>query len=219
MVNVRVTDGAGGSAAGDTNVGVRNVVPTITGIAASPQQVLVGQNVTFTGAATDPSLADTNYGFNWQWSKDGGTYSVLAANLLASNPFVTSFNSCGQHSVSAKATDKDGGTSAPFSANTTTVSVSEGHFRPPLNEGMYNATQKGQIIPVKITVGCGLTNLTGLTPSIQLLNGDKSASTESGTDAATLATRERWLAQLCLEHNLTLSKRLHIELYGDTRGT
>jgi organic radical activating enzyme len=40
-----------------------------------------------------------------------------------------------------------------------------------------------------------------------------------GTDAATLARREKWLAQLCLEHELTLSKRLHIELYGDTRGT
>ena len=40
-----------------------------------------------------------------------------------------------------------------------------------------------------------------------------------GTDAGTLAARERWLAQLCLDHNLTLSKRLHIELYGDTRGT
>ena len=40
-----------------------------------------------------------------------------------------------------------------------------------------------------------------------------------GTDAATLAARESWLAQLCLDHNLTLSKRLHIELYGDTRGT
>jgi organic radical activating enzyme len=40
-----------------------------------------------------------------------------------------------------------------------------------------------------------------------------------GTDAAMLAARESWLAQLCLEHNLTLSKRLHIELYGDTRGT
>jgi organic radical activating enzyme len=40
-----------------------------------------------------------------------------------------------------------------------------------------------------------------------------------GTDAATLAARESWLAPLCLEHNLTLSKRLHIELYGDTRGT
>ena len=40
-----------------------------------------------------------------------------------------------------------------------------------------------------------------------------------GTDAEMLAARERWLAQLCLEHSLTLSKRLHIELYGDTRGT
>jgi organic radical activating enzyme len=40
-----------------------------------------------------------------------------------------------------------------------------------------------------------------------------------GTDARTLAAREHWLAQLCLEHRLTLSKRLHIELYGDSRGT
>jgi 7-carboxy-7-deazaguanine synthase len=40
-----------------------------------------------------------------------------------------------------------------------------------------------------------------------------------GTDAAALAAREAWLAPICLEHNLTLSKRLHIELYGDTRGT
>ena len=40
-----------------------------------------------------------------------------------------------------------------------------------------------------------------------------------GIDAATLAGRERWLAQLCLTHGLTLSKRLHIELYGDSRGT
>jgi 7-carboxy-7-deazaguanine synthase len=40
-----------------------------------------------------------------------------------------------------------------------------------------------------------------------------------GTDAATLAARETWLTPLCLAHNLTLSKRLHIEFYGDTRGT
>lgn len=40
-----------------------------------------------------------------------------------------------------------------------------------------------------------------------------------GTDARTLAAREQWLGELCLVHNLTLSKRLHIELYGDTRGT
>jgi len=40
-----------------------------------------------------------------------------------------------------------------------------------------------------------------------------------GTDAATLRAREVWLAQECLDQRLTLSKRLHIELYGDTRGT
>ncbi len=40
-----------------------------------------------------------------------------------------------------------------------------------------------------------------------------------GTDSATLARRERWLAELCLAHDLALSRRLHIDLYGDTRGT
>jgi organic radical activating enzyme len=40
-----------------------------------------------------------------------------------------------------------------------------------------------------------------------------------GTGADVLAARERWLAPLCIAERLTLSKRLHIELYGDTRGT
>ncbi|QYU70770.1 valine--tRNA ligase [Leptolyngbya sp. 15MV] len=40
-----------------------------------------------------------------------------------------------------------------------------------------------------------------------------------GTDSATLREREKWLAPLCLEHGLRLSDRLHIHLYGDTRGT
>lgn len=40
-----------------------------------------------------------------------------------------------------------------------------------------------------------------------------------GRDTATLHAREAWLQPLCAAHGLTLSKRLHIELYGDTRGT
>jgi len=40
-----------------------------------------------------------------------------------------------------------------------------------------------------------------------------------GTDSATLRAREVWLAGLALEHGLRLSDRLHIHLYGDTRGT
>lgn len=40
-----------------------------------------------------------------------------------------------------------------------------------------------------------------------------------GTDSATLRAREEWLAPLCLEHGFRMSDRLHIHLYGDTRGT
>jgi organic radical activating enzyme len=40
-----------------------------------------------------------------------------------------------------------------------------------------------------------------------------------GTDTVMLATRQRWLAELCLQHDMNLSPRLHIALYGDTRGT
>lgn len=40
-----------------------------------------------------------------------------------------------------------------------------------------------------------------------------------GTASATLRERESWLAPLALEHGLRLSDRMHIHLYGDTRGT
>ena len=40
-----------------------------------------------------------------------------------------------------------------------------------------------------------------------------------GTDSATLRTRARWLAEICGREGLRLSDRLHIHLYGDTRGT
>lgn len=40
-----------------------------------------------------------------------------------------------------------------------------------------------------------------------------------GTDTATLRAREEWLVPICLEHGFRLSDRLHIHLFGDTRGT
>ena len=40
-----------------------------------------------------------------------------------------------------------------------------------------------------------------------------------GVDSKTLRDRASWLAQLCLEHGLRFSDRLHIHLYGDERGT
>ena len=40
-----------------------------------------------------------------------------------------------------------------------------------------------------------------------------------GRDSATLRSRARWLADLCLARGYSLSDRLHIHLHGDTRGT
>lgn len=40
-----------------------------------------------------------------------------------------------------------------------------------------------------------------------------------GTDGATLRAREAWLAPLAARHGMRFSDRLHIHLYGDTRGT
>lgn len=40
-----------------------------------------------------------------------------------------------------------------------------------------------------------------------------------GTDSATLREREQWLVPLCLQHGFRMSDRLHIHLFGDTRGT
>lgn len=40
-----------------------------------------------------------------------------------------------------------------------------------------------------------------------------------GRDSATLRMRERWLAPAALAHGLRMTDRLHIHLYGDTRGT
>jgi organic radical activating enzyme len=40
-----------------------------------------------------------------------------------------------------------------------------------------------------------------------------------GTDSATLRARHVWLSALCLKHGFRMSDRMHIHLYGDTRGT
>lgn len=40
-----------------------------------------------------------------------------------------------------------------------------------------------------------------------------------GRDSETLRTRGRWLAEICSENELNFTDRLHIHLWGDTRGT
>ena len=48
---------------------------------------------------------------------------------------------------------------------------------------------------------------------------DAIALMPEGTDSATLRERIEWLAPLCLDSGYRLTDRLHIHLYGDTRGT
>ena len=40
-----------------------------------------------------------------------------------------------------------------------------------------------------------------------------------GIDSRTLRDREEWLAPICLAHGFRMSDRMHIHLFGDTRGT
>jgi organic radical activating enzyme len=49
--------------------------------------------------------------------------------------------------------------------------------------------------------------------------GDRIFLMAEGRTPAELHPRNRWLAQTCLQHGLRFTDRLHIHLYGDTRGT
>jgi len=40
-----------------------------------------------------------------------------------------------------------------------------------------------------------------------------------GTTSEALRARQEWLSGLCLDHGFRMSDRMHIHLYGDTRGT
>lgn len=156
---------------------VSNVAPTITSLTPSAGTVLTGQPVTFTGQATDPSGPDTTAGFTWSF--DGGSYGP-------SNTFTTTYASCGSNDVTALAQDKDGGVSAPFTS--TAVVALDSAFLPPLQAGSYNKVKGGQVIPVKINVGCDGALASGLSPAIQLLSGDVDPSTDPGDGSSNVAT-------------------------------
>src|ERR687887_1439324 len=176
-VKVQVTDNGGLTDVAQATVKVTNVAPTITSLTASPTNGLTGENVTFTGAATDPSNADTAAGFAWAFDTGSGF------GAFGSNPFVTSFAACGTYTVSAEARDKDGGVSAPFSA--APVQVYDGSILPPLTPGAFNVVNRGQVVSVKITIGCN-GFLGGLTPLISIRSGDYDPNVDPGDPSYTV---------------------------------
>ena len=171
VVNVRVTDDVGLSSTAQATVTVANLAPTVTALAASPPNGLVGQGVTFTGTATDPSTADTTAGFSWAFDTGSG-FGAFGANGV-----VASFSACGTYTVDAKARDKDGGVSLPFTSSQ--VQVYDGVVLPPLTTGAFNLVQRGQVVPVKITIGCN-GFLSGLHPAISIRAGDYDPGVDPG---------------------------------------
>ena len=122
-MKVQVTDNGGLTDVAQATVTISNVAPTVTAVTPSSPNAIVGQPVTFTGTATDPSAPDTAAGFTWAFDAGSGF------GAFGSNPFVTSFAACGTYTVSAEARDKDGGVSSPFSA--APVQVYDGSVLPP----------------------------------------------------------------------------------------
>lgn len=178
VVTITASDGSL-QGTGTFSLGVNNVPPTVTSLTPNVSQVLVGSPVTFTGAATDPSNADTAAGFNWSFN--GGAWAAAGANT-----FTTTFTTCGVNTVTAQAKDKDGGLSNTLTSDS--VSAFSGHYLPPLTEGIYNSVQKGQVVPVKISISCNGANMTGLVPKIQLLSGELDPSTDTGDPTANVTT-------------------------------
>jgi hypothetical protein len=179
-ISVQLSDGDELSNVASKSVSVSNVPPTLTGVSSSSQNALAGtvNPVTFTGTATDVSPSDLAAAFSWRWAIDGGAYGPFGA-VDANNQLY--FSTCGTHTVEAQASDKDGGVSAESPQATKSVSVYDGAFDPPLVDGSTNMVEKGQVVPVEISIGCGTNNLTNLTPHIQLLSGNVSPETESGS--------------------------------------
>lgn len=66
--------------------------------------------------------------------------------------------------------------------------------------------------PEDVTEAAALARQYGIPPARVFLMPE-------GTDSATLRARQEWLVPLCLRYGFRLSDRLHIHLFGDTRGT
>jgi len=161
-VTVTASDGNGGTATDVFSWRAVNVPPTIVSLLPSTTIALAGSDVTWTATATDPGTADT---FTWWF--DGGAGS--AGGLTTT--YTGSYASCGTYALEAKVADDDGGSDSATSR--TTVSVGDGAVLPPLGSGGKDLVQIGQVVPVKVRIGCDGEFWGGLAPTIAMVQGDE----------------------------------------------
>ena len=81
----------------------------------------MGQTLTFSLSATDPSTVDTTFGFSYTVHWNDGSPDTAVPVTVGSATVTHAFSLPGNHTFTVTATDKDGGVSAPASH---TVSIS-----------------------------------------------------------------------------------------------
>jgi Bacterial Ig domain len=179
-VTVTASDGNGGTATDTFAWTATNVPPTIVSLTPSATTVLAGADVTWTVVATDPGTDDT---FTWWF--DGG--AGVAGDLTTT--YTTSYQTCGSNTLDAKVADDDGG--SDHTTSDATVTVVEAAATSPLETDGVNLVQKGQVVPIKVTVGCGADPLSELHPTVELGLGGHTYPAESVSSADTPGTM-RW---------------------------
>ena len=153
---------------------VENVAPTVTSVTPDRSTALVGETVSFAAAASDPSADDTTAGFTFAF--DG---------IDAASPYSVVLSECGATTVDVTATDRDGGMSDIVTSEPVTAIA--GTFAAPLEAGAYNLVRAGQVVPVRVSLGCSGAQAVDLAPTISLVSGDIDPATSSGDDAQAVA--------------------------------
>jgi hypothetical protein len=179
-VAVKIFDETDYSDEATLDVDVLNVVPTATLTRVGPANVFTGATVTYGATATDPSEADTDYGFYWSYNE--GAYSATASST---SQLTQTYSKCGAFVESVVARDKDGGESEAATAG---VTVFDGSWHGAIKPAMRNMVQKGRVVPVQVRVGCEGMPLAGLSPTIQLVTGDLDPDTEPESGAVLVPT-------------------------------
>jgi uncharacterized delta-60 repeat protein len=109
-VRGRIT-GLGGSADYTADIAVTNAPPSV--VLGPIPRLVIGEPVTLTATATDPSPADTSGGFTFAWTltRDGAIVATGAGPSLTFTP-----SAGNAYTVSVTATDKDAATAAVATA-------------------------------------------------------------------------------------------------------
>ena len=144
-VRAIVRDADGGETPFVNGVSVVNVAPTITAATVPAQLTLNGGTATGTIGAisfTDPGAADGPF-----------TTAIDCGNgSMATSGGECTYSDIGSYTVSITVTDKDGGTSAPFTRQVNVVWTFDGFFSPVSNLPATNIVKSGSAIPLKFSL-------------------------------------------------------------------